>query len=268
MILSRLLSFWFLFCHPKHQWIWIQGQQWDSNRFYMDSIRILIFHVHPFPPWVSGKKNTFSKEFALPWLPALSCMPAGGMMEWWNGRNCIFRMSFTPSMSQNIIITSHELLVREISNVAIAAVSRCGSLLSRTTSTKHCLPFARSVAMCGSPGSDGEQITKTLFEVYKWHDIYKCVSWKPIQFQYTWILSCEGKNAGSWFLPLHRHGVTSPEVYAFASILTFGFLQESRWFRGSLPTMLGLQKRGTQEHGTIVFMFSFFWAEGITCQQL
>ena len=89
-------------------------------------------------------------------------------MEWWNGRNCIFRMSFTPSMSQNIIITSHELLVREISNVAIAAVSRCGSLLSRTTSTKHCLPFARSVAMCGSPGSDGEQITrKTLFEVYK-----------------------------------------------------------------------------------------------------
>ena len=69
-------------------------------------------------------------------------------MEWWNGRNCIFRMSFTPSMSQNISITSHELL-------AIAAVSRCGSLLSRTTSTKHCLPFARSVAMCGSPGSDG-----------------------------------------------------------------------------------------------------------------
>jgi len=27
-------------------------------------------------------------------------------------------------------------------------------------------------------------------------------------------------------------------VYAFASILTFGFLQESRWFRGSLPTVL------------------------------
>lgn len=178
------------------------------------------------------------------------------MMEWWNGRNCIFRMSFTPSMSQNIGITSHELL-------AIAAVSRCGSLLSRTTSTKHCLPFARSVAMCGSPGSDGEHITrKTLFEVYKWHDIYKCVAWKPIQFQYTWILPCEEKNAGSWFLLLHRHGVTSPEVYAFASILTFGFLQESRWFRGSLPTMLGLQKRGAQEHGTIVFMFSFFGQKG------
>lgn len=161
-------------------------------------------------------------------------------------------------MSHNIIITSHEVLVREISNVALAALSRCGSLLSRTTSTKHCLPFARSVAMCGSPGSDGEQITrKTLFEVYQWHDIYTCVSWKPVQFQYTWILPCEGKNAGSWFLLLHRHTVTSPEVYAFASILTFGFLQESRWFRGSLPTMLGLQKRGTQEHGAIVFIFYF-----------
>ena len=32
--------------------------------------------------------------------------------------------------------------------------------------------------------------------------------------------------------------------------------------------MLGLQKSGAQEHGTIVFMFSFFGAEGITCQQL
>lgn len=59
----------------------IQGQQWDSNRFYMDSIRIPI----PFSsvsPWVSRKKKPSPRNLLC--LDCQLCL-ACPLAEWWNG---------------------------------------------------------------------------------------------------------------------------------------------------------------------------------------
>lgn len=60
----------------------IQGQQWDSNRFYMDSIRIPI-RFSSVSPWVSRKKKKTSPRNLL-CLDCQLCL-ACPLAEWWNG---------------------------------------------------------------------------------------------------------------------------------------------------------------------------------------